>query len=68
VQLLRGEIARDSYVAAMQKLILAIKADVRLAPVAAAMNEARLLLEDERAPAPEPAPLVGVSMSQEHES
>lgn len=65
VQLLRGELARDSYLTAMQKLIAAIKADVRLAPVAVAMNETRLLLGDEHAPILQPAPQVRASFSQE---
>jgi predicted PolB exonuclease-like 3'-5' exonuclease len=45
VQLVRGEIERDRYLLAMQGLIALIKGDERLAPVAAALNEPRLLLE-----------------------
>jgi predicted PolB exonuclease-like 3'-5' exonuclease len=48
VQLLRGELDREGYLRSMGKLISTIKADSRLAPVATAMNEARLLLADER--------------------
>jgi 3'-5' exonuclease len=44
VQLVRGELERDPYLTAMRGLIAAIKADPRLAPVAGAMNEPRLLL------------------------
>jgi predicted PolB exonuclease-like 3'-5' exonuclease len=43
VQLLRGELTGAEYVTAMQGLIDAIKSDERLAPVAAGMNEERLL-------------------------
>jgi predicted PolB exonuclease-like 3'-5' exonuclease len=46
VQLLRGELEREGYVAAMRKLIELIKGDERLAPVATALNEKRLLLEE----------------------
>jgi len=47
VQLIRGELEREAYVAAMRGLIALIRSDERLAPVAAAMNEPRLLLESE---------------------
>ena len=47
VQLIRGELERDAYVGAMQHLIETIRADERLAPVAAGLNRARLLLEPE---------------------
>jgi 3'-5' exonuclease len=46
VQLLRGEIERDTYVTAMRKLLELIRSDERLAPVATALNEKRLLLEE----------------------
>jgi predicted PolB exonuclease-like 3'-5' exonuclease len=46
VQLLRGEIEREDYVVAARKLIDLIRSDERLAPVAAAMNEKRLLLDE----------------------
>jgi len=49
VQLLRGELEREAYLAAMRGLIAAIRNDERLAPVAAAMNEARLLLSEDTA-------------------
>jgi 3'-5' exonuclease len=44
VQLLRGELSAEDYRAAMQGLIDAIRADSRLAPVAAGLDEQRLLL------------------------
>src|SRR5688572_11142385 len=47
VQLLRGELERDDYLRAMQSLLTLIRSDERLAPVASALNEARLLLEPE---------------------
>jgi predicted PolB exonuclease-like 3'-5' exonuclease len=47
VQLLRGELERDAYLAAMRGLLAQIRGDERLAPVAAALNEARLLLVEE---------------------
>jgi 3'-5' exonuclease len=47
VQLIRGELERDAYLEAMQHLIETIRADERLAPVAAGLNQARLLLEPE---------------------
>jgi hypothetical protein len=43
VQLLRGELDAERYLAAMRGLIEAIRRDPRLAPVANAMNEQRLL-------------------------
>ncbi|HLV66723.1 MAG TPA: 3'-5' exonuclease [Polyangiaceae bacterium] len=49
VQLLRGELEPVAYVQSMRKLIELIRGDERLAPVAAGLNERRLLLE-ERAP------------------
>lgn len=45
VQLVRGELGRDAYVAAMAGLIETIDSDPRVAPVAAAMDRPRLLLE-----------------------
>ena len=52
VQLVRGEIERDRYLIAMQSLIALIKSDPRLAPVAAGLDERRLLLEERTAPPP----------------
>jgi predicted PolB exonuclease-like 3'-5' exonuclease len=46
VQLVRGELEREVYLTVMAGLIAAVKADARLAPVAQAMNEARLLLRE----------------------
>lgn len=46
VQLLRGELEREAYLSAMRRLLELIRADERLAPVAAALNEKRLLLEE----------------------
>jgi hypothetical protein len=43
VQLLRGELSGEAYLTAMRGLIEAVKDDARLAPVASAMNEERLL-------------------------
>lgn len=43
VQLLRGELEPSAYRVAMQGLIETIRADARLAPVAAGLDEARLL-------------------------
>lgn len=43
VQLLRGELDAEPYRTAMRGLIDAIRADARLAPVAAGLNEERLL-------------------------
>ncbi|MBI4954399.1 MAG: ribonuclease H-like domain-containing protein [Myxococcales bacterium] len=45
VQLLRGELEREPYLTAMRGLLAAIDADARLAPVAGAVDRARLLLE-----------------------
>jgi hypothetical protein len=45
VQLLRGELEREQYLVSMRSLLAAIDADARLAPVAAALDRARLLLE-----------------------
>ena len=46
IQLVRGELERDTYLVAMQRLIDVVRRDERLAPVASAMNEKRLLLEE----------------------
>jgi len=56
VQLVRGEIERDRYLIAMQSLIALIKSDPRLAPVAAGLDERRLLLEERTAPLPPDSP------------
>lgn len=45
-ELLRGELDRDHYRDAMQKLITFIDADPRVAPVAEALDRARLLLDE----------------------
>lgn len=50
VQLIRGELAREAYLEAMQHLIETVRGDERLAPVAAGLNVARLLLQPEGAP------------------
>jgi len=56
VQLLRGELEREPYLHAMRGLLTPIRSDQRLAPVAAALNESRLLLDtDPGAAAPTPA-------------
>jgi predicted PolB exonuclease-like 3'-5' exonuclease len=52
VQFVRGEIDREKYLIAMRDLIAKIRSDERLAPVAAAMNDARLLLEPDVQPTP----------------
>lgn len=44
VQLLRGELSRDAYLAAMGNLVEVARSDPRVAPVVAGMNEERLLL------------------------
>jgi hypothetical protein len=46
VQLLRGELERDGYLSAMRQLLDLIRADERLAPVAAGLNEPRLMLAE----------------------
>jgi predicted PolB exonuclease-like 3'-5' exonuclease len=56
VQLVRGELERDVYLNAMSGLIAAIHADQRLAPVAHALNETRLLLKEGAAPLVEVVP------------
>jgi 3'-5' exonuclease len=45
VQLVRGELEREAYLTAMRGLLTLIRTDERLAPVAGALNEPRLLLE-----------------------
>jgi len=45
VQLVRGELDRDGYLAAIGNLIETIDGDERLAPIGAAMDRPRLLLE-----------------------
>jgi len=57
LQLVRGEIDRERYVAGMTSLISAIRENPKLAPVAAALNEERLLLREVGSP-PAPLPLV----------
>ena len=52
VQLVRGEIDREQYLAAMRSLLTLIKTDPRLQPVAEALDERRLLLETESSPTP----------------
>jgi hypothetical protein len=49
LQLVRGEVAPPAYREAMHHLVDLIKADPRLAPVAAGMHEARLLLAEDDA-------------------
>ena len=46
LQLVRGELAPEAYVTAMRGLITFIKSEEKLAVVAAALNEKRLLLEE----------------------
>jgi predicted PolB exonuclease-like 3'-5' exonuclease len=53
LQLVRGEIDRERYLAGMSSLITAIRENPKLAPVAAALNEDRLMLREAGAP---PAP------------
>lgn len=50
VQLVRGVMSRDQYLAAMRSLLDRIDQDPRLAPVAEAMDRDRLLLEKPTAP------------------
>ncbi|HVY28108.1 MAG TPA: ribonuclease H-like domain-containing protein [Polyangiaceae bacterium] len=55
LQLVRGEIDRERYLSGMTSLIAAIRQNPKLAPVAAALNEERLLLREAgSAPAPPP--------------
>src|SRR5688572_32263118 len=53
LQLVRGEIDRERYLAGMSSLLTAIRESPKLAPVAAALNEDRLMLREAGAP---PAP------------
>lgn len=53
LQLVRGEIDRERYLAGMSSLVTAIRENPKLAPVAAALNEDRLMLREAGAP---PAP------------
>jgi predicted PolB exonuclease-like 3'-5' exonuclease len=46
VQLVRGELGRESYCQAMKGLLCLIRSDARVAAVAAGLNEKRLLLEE----------------------
>jgi predicted PolB exonuclease-like 3'-5' exonuclease len=70
VQLVRGELSRPDYRTAMDKLIRLIKADPRLAPVAAALDEPRLMLDPPPLGEPpdragsDPAPLDHVAPNQ----
>ena len=50
---MRGEIDRERYLAGMSSLVTAIRENPKLAPVAAALNEDRLMLREVGAP---PAP------------
>jgi hypothetical protein len=47
VQLVRGELERAEYLTAMRGLLGLIRSDARVAPVAGALNEARLLLDSD---------------------
>ncbi len=49
VQLLRGELDRESYLEAMNALVELVREDPRVAPVAAGLNIARLLLKERTA-------------------
>lgn len=46
VQLVRGELGRETYVDRMRQLLDLVRSDGRLAPVAAGLNERRLLLAE----------------------
>jgi len=48
VQFVRGELSREAYLRAMGRLLALVRSDDRLAAVAAAVNEPRLLLGEER--------------------
>lgn len=52
VQLLRGVLGRDAYLAAMQSLLTLIDQDPRLADVGRGLNRPRLLLEEDAPPVP----------------
>jgi predicted PolB exonuclease-like 3'-5' exonuclease len=64
LQLVRGEIDRERYLAGMTSLIGAIRENPKLAPVAAALNEERLLLREVGSPAA-PPPLVTMPQVEE---
>jgi predicted PolB exonuclease-like 3'-5' exonuclease len=55
VQYVRGELEREAYLTAMRGLLALIRSDDRLAPVAAALNEPRLLLEGDPTSSAAPA-------------
>ena len=63
VQLERGEIDRERYLIAMRGLLAQIKADVRLQPVADALDERHLLLDTKRIVAAEKQPRRRIAMS-----
>jgi len=63
LQLVRGEIDRERYVAAMTSLIQAIRQNPKLAPVASALNEERLLLREPGSEAPHVAPVAMASVA-----
>ena len=54
LQLVRGELDRERYLFAMNSLLKAIRENPKLAPVAAALNEERLLLREYGSPPPPP--------------
>lgn len=54
LQLVRGELDRERYLVAMNSLIRSVRENPRLAPVAAGLNEERLLLREYGAPPPPP--------------
>lgn len=58
LQLVRGEIDRERYLAGMTSLVAAIRDNPKLAPVAAALNEERLMLREAGSPPAPPPPLV----------
>ena len=65
VQLVRGQLDRDGYLAAMKDLIDHIDSDERLRPVADAMDRDRLLLREGQAPpAAHPAPAQAAPAAQ----
>jgi 3'-5' exonuclease len=54
LQLVRGELDRERYLAAMSSLLKAIRENPKLQPVAAGLNEERLLLREYGSPPPPP--------------
>lgn len=68
IQLLRGELDPDAYAKAMAGLISAIRADPRLAAVAASLNEERLLLNESDDSAPRSAVGFGGPADEDHGS